>query len=111
MAAGEWTARDKLRGFEAQVNNTHGDPVKTASIYHIVKNYVPPAKDNEWFTMHVIVQGKHVVVNVNDKKVVDWTERVAKFSEAEQSQQGGTYRGKGNRPRNAKRAEHPRLER
>ncbi|HTM53175.1 MAG TPA: DUF1080 domain-containing protein, partial [Pirellulales bacterium] len=24
-------------GFEAQVNNSHGDPVKTASIYHIVK--------------------------------------------------------------------------
>ena len=33
-----------------------------------------PVKDNEWFTMHIIVQGRHVVVNVKDKQVVDWTE-------------------------------------
>ncbi len=61
-------------GFEAQVNNTHGDPVKTGSIYHIVKNYVAPAKDNEWFTEEIIVDGKNIVTKVNGKVICDYTE-------------------------------------
>ena len=61
-------------GFEAQVNNSHGDPVKTGSIYHIVKNYVPPAKDNEWFTEEIIVKGKNIVTKVNGKVICDYTE-------------------------------------
>jgi hypothetical protein len=32
------------------------------------------AKDNEWFTEHIIVQGKHIVIKVNGVSVVDWTE-------------------------------------
>ena len=43
------------------MNNSHGDPVRTGSIYHIVKNYMPPAKDNEWFTEEIIVKGKNIV--------------------------------------------------
>jgi hypothetical protein len=63
-------------GFEAQVNNSHGDPVKTASIYHIVKNYVPPAKDNEWFTEEIIVNAKdrNIKTKVNGKIICDYTE-------------------------------------
>lgn len=62
-------------GFEAQVNNTHGDPRKTGSIYAVkdVMN-VAPAKDNVWFTEEVIVRGKHIVVKVDGKTVVDYTE-------------------------------------
>jgi hypothetical protein len=33
-----------------------------------------PAKDDEWWTQHIIVQGKHVVVKINDKTVVDYME-------------------------------------
>lgn len=61
-------------GYEAQVNNTHGDPVKTASLYNTVKNFEAPAKDNEWFTEEIIVEGKHVVTKVNGKTIVDYTE-------------------------------------
>ncbi len=63
-------------GFEAQVNNSHGDPVRTASIYHIVKNYVPPAKDNEWFTEEIIVDAKrrNIKTLVNGKIICDYTE-------------------------------------
>ena len=61
-------------GFEVQVNNSHGDPVKTASIYHIVKNFVPPAKDNEWFTEEIIVRGRNIVTKVNGKVICDYTE-------------------------------------
>ena len=61
-------------GFESQVNNSHGDPVRTASIYHIVKNYTPPAKDNEWFTEEIVVKGKNIVTKVNGKVICDYTE-------------------------------------
>jgi len=69
----DWPAR----GFEVQVCNDsyRRDPRKTGSLYKIVDIMnESPVKDNEWFTMHVIVQGRHVVINVNDKKVVDWTQ-------------------------------------
>jgi hypothetical protein len=32
------------------------------------------AKDYEWFTEDILVKGKHVVVKLNDKVVVDYTE-------------------------------------
>jgi hypothetical protein len=60
-------------GVEVQVNNTHGDPRKTGSIYRMkdVMND-SPAKDNEWFTQHVIVQGRNITVKVNDKVVNEY---------------------------------------
>jgi 3-keto-disaccharide hydrolase len=61
-------------GIEVQVNNTHGDPIKTGSLYKL-KNIMnnSPAKDNEWFTQHVIVDGRKVTVKVNDKVVNEYT--------------------------------------
>jgi hypothetical protein len=61
-------------GYEAQVNNTHKDPVKTGSIYNTVKNFIPPAADNEWFTEEVIVKGKAVTVLVNGKTLFEFVE-------------------------------------
>src|SRR5262245_32590515 len=61
-------------GFETQVNNSHTDPVRTASIYHIVNNFVPPAPDNEWFTQEIIVKGRNIKTKVNGKIVCDYTE-------------------------------------
>jgi hypothetical protein len=63
------------KGMEVQVNNTHGDPRKTASLYR-AKDIMndSPAKDNEWFTQEVKVDGKHVVVKINGKVVNDYTE-------------------------------------
>jgi hypothetical protein len=87
-------------GYECQVNQTHGDRIKTGSLYNVVDVYkvdvpegqtyspsvtvdkgrvllnVPeaPAKDNEWFTYHIIVNGKRIITEVNGKKLVDYTE-------------------------------------
>lgn len=61
-------------GYEAQVNNTHGDPKKTGSLYGVVNVNPAPAKDNEWFTQHIIVNGRQIIIKVNDKVVVDYTE-------------------------------------
>jgi hypothetical protein len=61
-------------GYEAQVNQTQKDPVKTGSIYNVVKNYVAPAKDDEWWTYEIIVKGKDIETKVNGKTVVNYVE-------------------------------------
>lgn len=63
-----------IQGYEVQVNNTHQDPVKTGSLYGTVKVLEAPAKDNQWFEQHVIVKGKRVIVKVDGKQLVDYTE-------------------------------------
>src|SRR5262245_51142993 len=63
------------KGFEIQVNNSYSrDPVKTGSLYHVQDVTEAPAKDDEWFTMHIIVKGQSINVKVNDKQTVDWTQ-------------------------------------
>jgi hypothetical protein len=62
-------------GHEAQVNNSSGDPVRTGSLYNVVKNFEAPAKDDEWFTEEVIVEGNHITIKVNGKTIVDHVEK------------------------------------
>jgi hypothetical protein len=62
------------KGYEVQVNNSHTDWRRTGGLYAIQDVKEAPAKDDEWFTQHIIVQGKHVVVKVNGKTLVDYTE-------------------------------------
>jgi hypothetical protein len=59
------------KGYEAQVNSTHGDPVKTGSLYNIVRNLDPLVPPETWFTQHIIANGNHIVIKVNDKVIVD----------------------------------------
>jgi hypothetical protein len=62
------------KGYEMQVNNSQGDPVRTGSIYYFVKNFTPPAEDNEWFTQELIVKGKAMTVIVNGKVLFEYVE-------------------------------------
>lgn len=62
------------KGYEVQVNNTHGDPKKTAGLYNVKDNLAAPAKDGEWFTMTIKVVGKQITTSVNGKVIVDYTE-------------------------------------
>jgi hypothetical protein len=61
-------------GYEVQVNNSHTDWRRTGSLYGIddVKEVVVP--DNVWFTEYIRVEGNHVIVKLNDKTVVDYTQ-------------------------------------
>src|SRR5918993_4975009 len=67
---GGWPAQ----GYEVQVNNSHTDWRRTGSLYGIDDVKEVYVKDNEWYTEHIMVQGKRVVVKINDKTVVDYTE-------------------------------------
>jgi tRNA A-37 threonylcarbamoyl transferase component Bud32 len=64
------------RGYEAQINSTHSDPIKTGSLHmprvpqvHIKQMLVKP---NEWFTQEVIAVGNHITIKVNGRTTVDW---------------------------------------
>jgi hypothetical protein len=62
------------KGYEAQVNNTGGDRKKTGGLYAVQDVFEAPAKDNEWFDYHIIVNGKRIIVKINGKTTADYTE-------------------------------------
>ncbi len=62
------------KGYEAQVNNTHKDWRKTGGLYAIVDVKKAPAKDDEWFHYYIKVDGKRIVIKINGKTTVDYTE-------------------------------------
>ena len=62
------------KGYEVQVNNSHADWRRTGSLYGIQDVRDTLVKDNTWFTEHIIVQGKRVLIKINEKTVVDYTE-------------------------------------
>jgi len=62
------------KGFEVQVNNSHTDWRRTGSLYAVVDVKEQWVKDNVWFTEHITVQGKRVIIKINDRTVVDYTE-------------------------------------
>lgn len=61
-------------GFESQVNVSHGDWKKTGSLYDVANLGNTPAKDNEWWTQTITVQGNKVVVKINQVTVLEYTE-------------------------------------
>lgn len=61
-------------GYEVQVNNTQGDWKRTGSLYGIVDVKENYAADNEWYTEYVKVEGKRIIIKINDIVVVDYTE-------------------------------------
>jgi hypothetical protein len=61
------------KGFEAQVNATHGDWKKTGSLYNVKDLRDPGHKDDEWFTYEIIVKGKQITMKINGKTVNEFT--------------------------------------
>lgn len=63
------------KGFECQVNQTHGDVKKTGGLYNVkdVLNQ-SPVKDNEWYTYDIIVKDKTVTLKINGKTTTEWTQ-------------------------------------
>ncbi|MDQ6760183.1 MAG: DUF1080 domain-containing protein [Acidobacteriota bacterium] len=62
------------KGYEAQVDNTHKDPKRTGSLYNfknVTEQLIP---DDTWWTQHIIADGNHIIIKVNDKVVVDFVD-------------------------------------
>jgi len=74
------------KGYEAQINSTHRDPIRSGSLYPafdgklskdekekiIVREMLVPP--NEWFTQEVIADGNHIIIKVNGKTTVDFVD-------------------------------------
>ena len=67
------SGRFPSKGFEIQVYNGTGGP-RTGSLYHVVDLEESPVKDEEWFTETIIVKGDTIVVKINDRELVNWTQ-------------------------------------
>jgi hypothetical protein len=74
---------DFSKGYEAQIDSTHRDPIRTGSIYgflHIYKQIVPP---DTWFTYEVECVEKnwrgmvvpHIKVTINGELLFEFIER------------------------------------
>jgi Domain of Unknown Function (DUF1080) len=74
---------DFPKGYEAQINATHGDKIRTGSLYpsfklskedreKILVMNDAPHKPDEWFTQEVIAEGNHIIIKVNGKTTVDF---------------------------------------
>lgn len=70
------------QGYEAQINTSHGDPVKTGSLYNreLVKTRLVP--DDLWFNYHVVCRdeadGVRIQIRVNGVLVSDFLDRERK---------------------------------
>jgi hypothetical protein len=74
------------KGYEAQINATHRDPIKTGSLYPSFNSKLTqeqkdkilikkcPHKPDEWFTQEVIADGNHIIIKVNGEKTVDFVD-------------------------------------
>ncbi|MBN9121316.1 MAG: DUF1080 domain-containing protein [Planctomycetes bacterium] len=74
------------KGYEAQINATHGDQIRTGSLYpsfgklsederkQILVLKDAPNKPDEFFVQEVVADGPHIQIFVNGKKTVDFTD-------------------------------------
>jgi len=81
-------------GYEAQINATHSDPIKTGSLYpgfvrgrdkqrELRPKLVVlecPHKPDEWFTQEVTAEGNHIVIKVNGKTTVDFVDEANTYT-------------------------------
>lgn len=62
------------KGYEVQVNQTHGDWRKSGSLYSFDDVRDVYVNDGEWYTYHIIVNGDQATVKINDKVVMEYDE-------------------------------------
>lgn len=63
------------KGYEAQVNATHSDPIRTGSIYRHVKIFKQLHKPDEWFTYHLRVEDNRIRVSVNGDLLYEYVDQ------------------------------------
>lgn len=95
------------QGFEVQIDNTQPEHdgylelKKTGSLYGVRNVYKTVVQDNEWFTMHITVRGRHVQVRVNNTLLVDYVEPKDPANDAQHSRRRlshGTFALQGHDP-------------
>ena len=80
------------KGYEAQIDSTHRDPIRTGSLYPSFNPKLSPADKakiivtdmlvppDEWFTQEVIADGNHIIIKVNGKTTVDFVDENSTYT-------------------------------
>jgi hypothetical protein len=87
------------KGYEAQINATHSDPIRTGSLYpsfkldkgdreKILVLKDAPHKPDEFFTQEVVAEGNRIQIFVNGKKTVDFTDPNSTYKKGHFALQG-----------------------
>jgi hypothetical protein len=88
------------KGYEAQINATHTDKIRTGSLYPSFRKLSDeerkkilvlddaPHKAGEWFTQEVIADGNHIIIKVNDKVTVDFVDEKNTYTKGHFALQG-----------------------
>ncbi len=81
------------RGYEAQINATHHDTIRTGSLYlrdvkEVLVENVAPHKPDEWFKQEVMADGDHITITVNGKKTVDYKDPKKAYTKGHFALQG-----------------------
>jgi hypothetical protein len=88
------------KGYEAQINSTHGDKIRTGSLYPDGRGkftedekkkmlvFDQLVKPDEWFTQEVIAEGNHIIIKVNGKTTVDWRDPENRYKKGHFALQG-----------------------
>jgi hypothetical protein len=75
------------KGYEAQINSTHSDKIRTGSLYPSFSDKLTNDdkakililkalhKPEEWFTQEVIAEGNHIIIKVNGETTVDFVDK------------------------------------
>jgi hypothetical protein len=62
------------KGHEAQIDNTGDDAFDTGSLWGIIESTGSLPKDNEWFTIHIVVWDRWITIKVNGETKVGYIE-------------------------------------
>jgi hypothetical protein len=79
------------KGYEAQINATHSDKIRTGSLYPAFRKlsddekkkilvFEALHKPDEWFRQEVIADGNHIIIKVNGKTTVDFVDEKNTFT-------------------------------
>lgn len=74
IGSGEGPRLKLTKGYEVQLNSTAKEKRKTGSLYAVVDLAESPVDETQWFKLRIRVEGRRIVVHVNDKQTVDYTE-------------------------------------
>jgi len=73
------------KGYGIAINNDRNDPVwwkmtgSLISVRNLTKSFV---KENDWFTMNILVEGQNVKVRINEELVVDYIQPASPYRAA-----------------------------
>lgn len=87
-------------GYEAQINATHGDRIRTGSLYPSFGKLTnedrktmlvldtAPHKPDEFFVQEVTAVGNHITISVNGKKTIEFTDAASTYKKGHFALQG-----------------------